>query len=109
MMRLVIDNDNVLFIAQIPADPAHGFIRRLDKRIVFVPNQNIFGQPARVACLTGSERMEIRYDNRGFSQICTVFRRHNVHFPVVILRIIRQQHTETVPDGDAGRDNEKRV
>ena len=53
--------------------------------------------------------MEVGDDELGLVQFLRQVRRNQVHLGVVVVGIIGQQHAQAVADGDARRDNQKRI
>ena len=109
VVRLVVDDHDLAVLAQVVADAVHHLVGRLGERAGRVGGQHPLGQPARVALLAELEGVEVGDDDLRRAQVAAVLGRDDVEFPVVVVRVGRQQDAEPVADGDAGGDDEEGV
>ena len=108
-MRLVVDDDDVLLGGQIAADAPHDLIGRLEKRARLALRQDRLRQARRVSALVSEKGVIVRdHDLRAREPLQQVARQ-DVALAIVVIRIGRQEHPQTVADGDARRHDQKRV
>ena len=105
-MGLVVEDDDLLRrCPQLPAYPAHHLVGGLLERR---PGKDLFGQLGDTAHLRPElEAVEVRHHDPGPTDPLPQFGRHQIPFPVVVIRVRRQQYPQPVADRDPrGHDQE---
>ena len=77
------------------------------KRSPSSPAQDLLGQASGLDLLAPDEGVEVGDEDRRGLEAVELLGRDEVHRPVVVVRVVGQQHAEAVADGDAGRDDEE--
>ena len=111
MVRLVVNDDDVLLVAQArgrrgaPSGPAS----RVNGSRSAGPGQDRLGELAGRDLLAQLEGVEVGDHDLGLAELLQQVGRHEVALAVVVVRVVGQQHAQPVADGDAGRDDQERV
>lgn len=109
MMSFIINDNDILFVAQFSADAAYHFVWRFGERIGLAALQQALRESARGDSLSWFESMKIGDDDFGAIQVGLKFQRHNVELAIVVVGVVGQQHPQPIADGNAGRDDQKGV
>src|SRR5712692_8297588 len=111
MVGLVVDNYDVLFVAEFEANPANHFVRLLLERIEIasMAGKYLFGERSSLKCLPTHEGVEIGDQYPCLLKRLELIRCNQVPLNVVVIGIVRLQDPESVPDCDAGGHDQKGV
>ena len=111
VVRLVVEDHEVLRGAEHPADAADHLARRLLEPVEVAARagEDLLGQRRRLLLLAADEGVVVGDLDRRRLEPVQLLRRDEVHRPVEGLRIVGQQHAEAVADGDARRDDQEAV
>ena len=111
VVRLVVEHDDLALRAQISEDSPHHLVGRLGEhaRGVTLGEQHLLRGLWRAELLLRLEGVEVGdHDLRG-SEVWQPVRGDEVHLPVVVRRVARQENAQPVADRDSGADDEERV
>ena len=109
VMGFVVEDDDVLLVAQFAADAADHLIGRFGERTRLPVGENRLGELAGGDCFAQLEGVVVRDEDFGLPELVLKLGRHDVALAIVVLRVVGQQHAEPVADGDAGRDDQECV
>ena len=110
VVGLVVDDDDVLLVAQLAADAAHHLVGRFGERRLVCPSARIDLVSLPAATFSRSwKAWKLVMRILAWPSWSMQLGRDDVALAVVVLRVVGQQHAQPVADGDAGRDDQEGV
>jgi hypothetical protein len=109
MMGFVVDDEDVLLVAEVAADTANHLIGGLGKGIRVAAGEDRLGELRRLNLLAQAECVEVRDQNLGLAEPFEEMAGQDIPLAVVVVRVVRQKHAQPVADRDAGSDDEEGV
>ena len=109
VVGLVVEDDDVLLVAQFPTDAADHLVRRFGERAVVSLGENRLRELSGRDLLAQFEGVEVRDEILAWPSCSSRWAGNDVPLAVIVLRVVRQQHAQPVADGDARRDDQKRI
>ncbi len=109
VVRLVVEDHEILRGAEHPADAADHLARRFLEPVEVAARagEDLLGQCRCLLLLPSDEGVVVGDLDRRRLESVQLLRRHEVHRPVEGLGIVGQEHAEAVADGDPRRDDEE--
>ena len=111
VVRLVVEDHDVLRIAEDPADSPDHLRRRLPEAFIVAvrAGQNSLRERGGLNLLPPDEGVVVGHENRGRLEPIELVGGHEVHRPVIVAGIVRVEDPESVADRDPGGDDEEPV
>ena len=109
VMGFIVDDNDILLVAQFPADPSHHLVGRFGEGTAVLLFQNILGQFPGCHAFALLESLEVGDDHLGLAQLGQQFGRDQVVQAVIVVGVVGEQHPQPVTDGDAGRDDQEGI
>src|SRR3954467_10273877 len=108
-MRLIVQDDDVLFARQIAANTPDHLIGRLFERVLFTASENGLGETRCIALLAWKKSVVIRDRNPRLSETGEQIRRQEVALSIVIFGVAREQHAQAIADRDPRSHDEEGI
>jgi hypothetical protein len=108
-MALVIDDDDVLLVAELAADAPHHLVGRLGERAVPIARENLLSERGAVGMLAGQKGVVVGDDDLRLLQVGQQFGWQQVELAIVVLPFAGHEHAQAVANRDAGGDDEEGV
>jgi hypothetical protein len=98
-----------VWISWGPINAPHDLIGRFRERPRLVGPEELLGEPSRVPGLAGQEGVVVRDHDLRAIELLEQIGRQEVALAVVVVRIVREEHPQPVPNGDPRADDQERV